>query len=77
MKLIIMIFYDLYSHENVINLLIKCTCDRDLAFNILTWMLIYEHIIGWKYDWVVPQATTSRNGKTNKIGQIKFMGHFF
>jgi hypothetical protein len=34
-------------------------------------------MVGWKYDWVDPLGTTSKDNQGTKIGQIIFLGVFF
>jgi len=34
-------------------------------------------MVGWKYDWVDPLQTTSKDNQGTKIGQIIFLGPFF
>ncbi len=36
----------------------------------------YASFNGWKYDWVDPLGTTSKNNQETKNGQIIFMGPF-
>jgi hypothetical protein len=40
------------------------------------WKIKGKHF-GWKYPWVVPLGTTSRNEKGTKNNQIIFLGHVF
>jgi hypothetical protein len=33
--------------------------------------------MGWKYDWVNPLGTPSKDNQGTKIGQIIFLGPFY